>query len=80
MSYSPEAFIRGNSSLLIFKMFLEAFRSLSSIYPHSLHSKTLSFKVSSNQRNNFLHTVSNKLINENQVISLETLLVNFCNF
>jgi len=32
-------------------------------------------KKISNQRNYFLHNVSNKIINENQVISLETLMV-----
>lgn len=30
-------------------------------------------KKISNQRNHFLHQVSNKIINENQIISLETL-------
>jgi len=32
-------------------------------------------KKISNQRNHFLHQISNKIINENQVISLETLMV-----
>jgi len=32
-------------------------------------------KKISNQRNHFLHQISNKIINENQIISLETLIV-----